>query len=295
VTRDFTTLRGRIDQPALSIRIDGAEAATPIARLRSLKLVHEAPITPGEITDGSGVNSMTYYLRVPREFPAALDAPAEENGGWPAIVLLHGSNMNSKAYVATFAAQWPALADRYILIGLNGERHVAGSPPENPAFNYTYVNFAGRSRYEGYPGTDRESPALVAEMIREFRTRLPIERIIVLGHSQGAFLTYSIMMNYPELIDGAIPISGGLIVQCEPEAYEDDELIAAQRRVPLAIVHGTTDNVVSFDMSAYAHGQFEKAGFSKLKLFAHQTAGHRFAFLPIDEAVKWIESIDEPD
>ena len=281
VTSDQTRLRGETSLDGLTVRSGENDVSLPKHALKSLVVLRAAALEPGRITDGIARNRMTYHLRAPEAFEA--DQPH------PAIVILHGSNMNSKSYVETIIAQWPALANKYILIGINGEQRNADSPPEDPTFNYTYVNYVGRSKFKGYPGTDRESPALVAEVIAELKERHKLSRVFVGGHSQGGFLTYSIMMNSPELIDGAFPISGGLIVQCEPTAYEDAAVIAAQKKVPLAIVHGSTDPVVDFAMSRYAYEVLDDAGFTSLRLLSHDTAGHRFAFLPLQDAIDWLE------
>ena len=54
-----------------------------------------------------------------------------------------------------------------------------------PRFNYTYVSYVGRSTFKGFPGTDRESPALVAEALDDVREAYPVSRYFVGGHSQG--------------------------------------------------------------------------------------------------------------
>ncbi len=99
----------------------------------------------------------------------------------------------------------------------------------------------GRSTYGGFPGTDRESPALVREAMEDLKKAYPIKHYFVGGHSQGGFLTYALLMNSPDLIAGAFPISAGLLIQAEPAVFEDKALKEAQRAVPLAIVHGKTD------------------------------------------------------
>lgn len=50
-------------------------------------------------------------------------------------------------------------------------------------------------------------------------------------------MTYSLLMNFPEAIAGAFPVSCEVIFQCEPDAYADDRQHQAQRVVPVAIVH----------------------------------------------------------
>ena len=103
--------------------------------------------------------------------------------------------MNGKAYVNTIAAAWPDIAKDYILLGINGETPSRLSGDDGPAFNYTYVNFVGKSTYGGFPGTDRESPALVREAMDDLKKAYPIPHYFVGGHSQGGFLTYSLLMN----------------------------------------------------------------------------------------------------
>ena len=73
--------------------------------------------------------------------------------------------MNGKAYVNTLAQAWPEIAHDYLILGINGE--IPSDIGEEPRFNYTYVNYVGRSTYRGFPGTDRESPALMAEALTD--------------------------------------------------------------------------------------------------------------------------------
>src|SRR5258706_9699208 len=218
---------------------------------RAPEFARHAKLIPGKIVDGSTSGLLTYAVRAPEAFK-------EKDGKkWPAIVILHGSNMSAKAYVNTIAAAWPDLARDYIILGINGEQPSSlgaapGAAAAEPQFNYTYVSYVGRSTFTGFPGTDRESPALVAEALTELRESYPIARYFVGGHSQGGFLTYSLLMNFPELIAGAFPISAGVIFQCEPSAYTDEKLRAAQRSVPLAVVHGKQDPGVNFSAGEYA-------------------------------------------
>ena len=75
---------------------------------------------------------------------------------WPTIVILHGSNMSGKAYVNSIAQAWPDIAKDYLILGLNGE--VPSDLGDDPRFNFTYVNFMGRSTYKGFPGRTARAP-----------------------------------------------------------------------------------------------------------------------------------------
>jgi predicted esterase len=153
----------------------------------------------------------------------------------------------------------------------------------------------GLMELKGFAGADRESPALVSEAMAELKTAYPIDHYLVGGHSQGGFLTYSLLMNYPESLAGAFPVSAGLIVQCEPDAYTDNPLRAAQRRVPLAIVHGTNDPLVAFSMGEYAAALFRESGWPAFRFFSDDQAAHMFARLPVGRAIRWLESLASRD
>jgi predicted esterase len=252
------------------------------------EFVRHAALTAGKIAPGSTNGLLTYWVRAPEGYKAA------DRRKWPAIVILHGSNMNGEAYASTLAATWPDVARDYIILGLNGET-ATNLSAETPAFNYTYVNYVGRSTFRGFPGTDRESPALVREALEELKSVYPIRHYFIGGHSQGGFLTYSLLMNSPEAIAGAFPISAGVIFQCEPSAYADEKLKAAQRAVPLAIVHGKTDPMVGFESGSYAAGLFLDAGWTALHFFADDNGGHMFARLPVGPAIRWLEAVASND
>jgi predicted esterase len=201
--------------------------------------------------------------------------------------------MNGRSYVETIAAAWPDIPRDFIIIGLNGETPSALG--DDPRFNFTYVNYVGKSTFKGFPGTDRESPALVNQAMLDLKEAYPIDHYLVGGHSQGGFLTYSLLMNSPESMAGAFPISSGVIFQCEPSAYADESLRAAQRKVPLAIIHGRNDPVMGFGMGQYAATLFAEAGWPALHFFTDDTAAHMFARLPVGPAIRWLESLASKD
>jgi predicted esterase len=256
---------------------------------RAPEFRRHAPPAAGQIVDGSTRNLLTYSVRAPEDFK---DGDPKR---WPTIVILHGSNMNGKAYVSSIAAAWPDIARDYLILGINGE--VPSDLGDEPRFNFSYVNYMGRSTYGGFPGTDRESPGLIGEALDELRTVYPVGRYFVGGHSQGGWLTYSLLMNFPEKIAGTFPISCGVMFQCEPDAYKDEALRAAQRLVPLAIVHARNDPVQDFGMGRYAAGLFGDRGWPGVRLFASDTAAHMFMRLPVGEAIRWLEAMasDDPD
>jgi predicted esterase len=240
------------------------------------------------IIDATTANGMTWHVRLPEKYDPKLGAPA--------IILFHGSNACSADYLIGITQRWPKLAADYVLIGIDGEwPNPIASDAAQPTYNYTYVNFVGKSKYKGYPGSDRESPALVAEAVAEIRQQIKLTKIFITGHSQGGFLVYSLLMNYPDLFAGGMPISAGLIFQCEPTAYENAEIRQQQRKRPLVILHGDADPLVSVSMARSAYDSFLYDGFPMLRLAIVKGAGHAFIALPFEEGIRWMESMTADD
>ena len=278
---DGTVLRGKLNRRSITISNFEETQSFLLSEIVSLQVVRRAQHLPGEISNGQHANGMTYHLRLPKDY--------QPNEPRPAIVILHGSNMNARVYVESIVKTWPELARKYVLIGINGERRSARSTPENPAYNYTYINFGGNSKYSGTVA--RESPIFVKEVVDDLKRDLPLERIFVGGHSQGGFLTYSLIMNYPDLFAGAFPMSCGLIVQTAPDAFDDMDIVEEQKSRPIAIVHSQSDRVVAFSSAQTAFDAFEEQNFPLVRLFDHKTAAHRFIFLPVKDAITWLDEM----
>lgn len=270
-------------------RLFGASEGNDPTAWLGLKLEgFEKHATPsaGQIVQGRADNGMLYYLRLPDTWQPGQPVDV--------IVLLHGSNWTTAGMTGVTARQWPELAQRFAILGIQGQNWASWSELDDLRFNYTYVNWMGRSTYQGYPFTDRESPYLVMQVIDELGQLYDFQRTFVGGHSQGAYLTYVLHMHFPDKLNGTFPMAGGLIIQAEPDVFEDAQLMASQRETPMVIVHGRDDNVVEFSSSEYAYYQFLDHGFQNVKLLSPRTS-HAFDFLPVGEAVQWLDVMTTED
>ena len=104
-----------------------------------------SPLVAGQMVDGS-----TKPTCSPTPSGPPKGTRPSEARKWPVALILHGSNMNARAYVNTLAVTWPDIARDYILLGINGETP-SNISADSPAFNYTYINYVGRSTFGGYP------------------------------------------------------------------------------------------------------------------------------------------------
>ena len=283
-TTDGSYLLGSIKGDSITFAIDnGEDVNVLLENLTSASLLGQSNLVAGEISNGFAKNNVTYHIRAPRSYD-----PTKK---YPALVLLHESDSNSKTVIENIAARWPEIAQEYLLIGINGERKSETSTDEGPAYNYTYVNFVGASKYKGFPGTERESPALVAEVIQEIQDYVPISKIFLGGHSDGAWLTYSMYMNYPNLLDGAFPISGAMIIQCQPDAYDDELIRKQQRDTPIVIIHPDDDLRLEKVYTMVAHQRYLDDGFPMLRVMTADSKGSHLGGNNLPHAIRWLETM----
>jgi predicted esterase len=240
----------------------------------------------GKIVQGISINQMIYRIRAPKGWRKSKKTDA--------IVLLHGSNWTTAGMIAVTPRNWPKIGKKFMLIGLQGESWADWSDPDDLRFNYTYINWCGRSTLKGYPYTDRESPFLVHQVVEDLKKKHNLGRIFVVGHSQGGFLAYYMYMHYPETFAGVAPLSCGLTVQCEPDQFEDEELLAAQRATPLAMVHGTQDAMWGLKQGDYIYDRMTSWGFPMVT-YLKPNAPHAYDFLPIGDAVEWLDMMSTTD
>jgi len=224
--------------------------------------------SPAAVKPGStgllkaGGSGMRYFLRVPRRYDAKTGARL--------IVFLHGSNMNGLEYLRSFEAKkW---CEDDILCCPNGEK---GSDP------FGANNFG----FDSAPNV----AAVTEDVQKAFKTTITY----VGGHSQGAFLTYSVILNYPDLYRGAFPLAGDCWMQNEPNLWEDKpDVMQKQRDIAIAVIHGREDPVVSFSQGEHAYDCFRAMGWTKLRFFAPQKLGHQFMLSPVEEALEWLDAMN---
>ncbi len=260
---------------------ESTTAIDPYQQHFSIRGIREARLVPGQITSGVSASGLSWHVRLPSQ---AANNPDQR---WPTLVVLHQRDSNGLQYLRKIETVWPELAERYILVGIDGELRAEFDSDRNPRHSYSFINFAGKSDiYKGFPGTDRESPALVAETLVDLRKTLPTNQILLAGHHDGAIVALSVLMNFPETIDGAALLSGAMLIQNEPTAFTNEEIRSQQRERPVVLVHARSD--ASSSLAAW--NALQNDSFERTKLIEIEEGEPGFTNLALDQAVEWLES-----
>lgn len=146
---------------------------------------------------------------------------------------------------------------------------------------------------EGVAWRSPEDPSPVADCTAEVQKALKPQITYVGGHSQGGFLTYSVILLHPDQYQGAMPMAGDCWSQNEPNLWADKEDIAKdQHAIAIAVVHAKNDPVVDFAQGEHAYDCFRAEGWQKVRLFAPEHAAHMFMMYPVDEVLDWLDAMN---
>lgn len=205
-----------------------------------------------------GRNGGTYWVRVPRRLRAETQ--------FRVLLCLHGLDSNGWNFQHALASL--GLGERAILLCPNGERR-------------------GPWRH-----AHRFDPEPVLAALDDLATKFRPEQVYLIGHSQGAWLGYRVLLHAPERFSGALLAAGGLAGGAEPVRAVDAHGDALP---PLLIVHGGADPVVSPQQSDRAYEKFLRAGWPALRYWHPDDLDHDFGRVPLAEGLTWLQELTPPD
>ena len=144
----------------------------------------------------------------------------------PTLVLLHGVGSNERDLMGLA----PSLDPRFRVISVRAPLVLgAGS------FGWYHVEF----RPDGFLVNEQEARESLEQLLA-FLADLP-GPVYLMGFSQGCIMALSVALREPEKVAGVVGMSGRLLDALLENTAEPERL----KGLPVMVVHGTTDNVIS--------------------------------------------------
>jgi polyhydroxybutyrate depolymerase len=180
------------------------------------------------------VSAKTYTIGGAR--PATLLTPTEDSTKQqlPLLVFLHGYTSNGQQADSFFGVSSQRDPLDFAVIIADGTKNSEGNrfwnaTPECCDFEESGVDDA----------------AYIANLITEAKTVTSIDsaKVYVMGHSNGAFMSYRMACEYPELLRGIISISGAF--------FKDPNLCKNPGTLKILHIHGSVDPTIPFEGSSY--------------------------------------------
>jgi len=214
----------------------------------------------------SGISYSPYLLRLPQDF--------DTNKKYPLIIALHGYGHNapvfsvlfenSNAIVATPETSYP-----FDLGGATG-------------YSWSVDILDDEIRNESF----WQSAQTTAQIIVQLKKKYNVEKVMVMGFSQGGGLSYLVGLSHPELVDMIVPFGGFY-----PADLISVEMLAKAKKnkFEVFIGHGAEDQTVSVEEAEVAEKALQETG---LKVETHfYEGGHRVDRGTLKKAVDMFESM----
>ena len=108
------------------------------------------------------------------------------------------------------------------------------------------------------------------------------DNIFILGFSQGAVLSYSLMLNNPSKFKYALPLSGFIMDEIMPDNFDKD-----YSNLDFYSAHGTMDGVISIERGRTVSTLLKKL---EIKHIYHEfPAAHSIAQKEFEEVIAWLK------
>jgi len=124
----------------------------------------------------------------------------------------------------------------------------------------------------------------VLGVVNSMRDRYNIDRVILMGFSQGCGMTYIIGLSNPDYFDGLICYGGWL-----DNEYLTEDQIAAASDLPIFIGHGTSDNMVEYEAAITARDYLIDLGYDVT--FFDFDGAHSVPEEEIQASEEWMNSL----
>ena len=184
--------------------------------------------------------SLIHLVREPRKSPPPGGKP-------PLLLLLHGVGSHERDLFALA----PALDPRFLILSLRAP-NVLG-PDSYAWFQFIPSPTVNRINAEQAEASRQLLLRFIPEAIAAYDA--DPSRVYLMGFSQGAILSASVALTQPDLVAGAVLMSGRILPEIQPLIAPSEVL----RGLPILVVHGTRDSVLPI-----AHGRANRDTLSAL-------------------------------
>lgn len=198
--------------------------------------------------------------------------------------------------------------DKPLIIFLHGygsdERDLFGIKDELPA-DYTYLSVRApgevdgggykwftqdtdQAEYEGVTSDVDKSTDLLRTFIEQATEKYGTQpnKVILVGFSQGAMMSYQIGLQYPELVRGIAPLSGKILVALNSRLKPDERL----KSLKVFIGHGSADSRVPYSGATEAQTVLENNLLISPEFHSYAGAGHTITSAEVGDLKRWVEA-----
>ena len=206
--------------------------------------------------------------------------PLTDAGTPPLLLLLHGVGSNEHDLYELA----PFLDKRFLIISVRATNTLGPG-----SYAWFEVNFTPQGPTINPEQAEASRQTLIT-FIKEAITTYGADpkRVYLMGFSQGAIMSASVALTRPELVAGAVLMSGRILPEIQPSIASNEELSG----FPFLVVHGTADMVLPI-----SYGRASRKLLSSLPVdltYHEYPMGHEVSQASLRDVTAWLsEQLDK--
>ncbi len=198
--------------------------------------------------------------------------PTSINANTPLLILLHGYRSNEESMLGLkqhFSKDFLVISTR------------APLTPDPDHYAWYSLDFSTNQLKPNLKEA-AEARRILAQFIKDIQAKYNItpSKTFLLGFSQGAIMSTSMGLLYPELVGGIVPVSGRL-----PRAVE---FMPKKKYPPFLVIHGMNDNRIPIAEGNLVLDKLEELKVKNVDKLIHQK-GHTFTPDGIRKMNEWFK------
>ncbi len=207
--------------------------------------------------------------------------PLPDESNPPLLLLLHGVGSNEHDLFGLA----PMLDPRFVVVSLRAPNTLAPG-----SYAWFHVEFTPQGSLIN-PAEAEQSRQILIETIQQAVAAFGAnpQRVYLMGFSQGAIMSASVALTRPDLVAGAVLMSGRILPEIQPRMVEPEQLTG----LPILAVHGSADTVLPIH-----NGRASRDLLSKLPVkltYKEYAMGHEVTPQSLRDVQAWLgERLDEP-
>ncbi len=145
-----------------------------------------------------------------------------------------------------------------------------------------------QTEYEGVTSEVDKSTDLLRTFIEQATEKYATQsdKVVLIGFSQGAMMSYQIGLQYPQFVRGIAPLSGKILAPLNARLKPDERL----KTLKVFIGHGSADSRVAYSGATEARSALQNLLIDS-EFHAYAGAGHTITSAEIADLNRWLEHL----
>jgi phospholipase/carboxylesterase len=155
--------------------------------------------------------------------------------------------------------------------------------------SYQWFRKKGEGAYNGETNDLKASAQLLLDFVAQAAKKYHTEpdKVVLVGFSQGAIMSYEVALRHPEAVGGIAALSGRILPVLKSELQPDEK----RQSLAIFIGHGTADKRLPFSDGTDANSLLKSASLEP-EFHAYEGVGHNISADEVKDLSAWLQRLN---